>query len=323
MSFSSNVKQELVRLPLGKSCCVLSELSALTRTSGSLSMHGRGRVQVSYRVENKSLARRIFLLLSTGMNLKPKLYYVQHERLGGRRACVLTLGDQDSLTLLEALHMVEVDEEGRMSFRRSTPRHPMTRQCCRRAFLRAAFLGAGSMNDPDRSYHFEWIAAGEGLLKELTRLLERSNLPVNVYERRGVPVVYLKGAEQIANALALIGAASSVLELENVRVRKQVHGQAVRASVCDDNNIDRAAAASMEQLDAIRLLEERQGLDSLPDALREAARLRLDNPGLNLTELGQLMNPPVGKSGMNHRMRRLTALAERLREEETAPKQQP
>lgn len=118
MSFSSNVKQELIRLPLGKSCCVLSELSALTRTSGSLSMQGRGRVLVSYRVENKGLARRLFLLLSTGMGLSPKLYYVQHARLGGRRTCVLTLGDQDSLTLLEALHMVEEDERGGISFRR-------------------------------------------------------------------------------------------------------------------------------------------------------------------------------------------------------------
>ena len=322
MSFSSNVKQELVQLPLGKSCCVLSELSALTRTSGSLSMHGRGRVQVSYRVENKGLARRIFLLLGSGMGLSPKLYYVQQERLGGRRACVLTLGDKDSLTLLEALHMVEEDEDGGISFRRSVPRHPMTRQCCRRAFLRAAFLGAGSMNDPERSYHFEWIAGNEGLLKELTRLLEKSNLPAKAYERRGVPVVYLKGAEDITDALKLIGAVRSALEMEDIRIRKQVLGKAVRATACDDNNIDRAASAAMEQVGAIRLLMERGTLDKLPEGLREVAKLRLDNPGLNLTELGQLMSPPVGKSGVNHRMRRLMEAAGKLKEIPSAPKQQ-
>ena len=315
MSFSANVKQELVRLPLGKSCCVLSELSALTRTSGSLSMQGRGRVLVSYRVENKGLARRLLLLLS-GMGLSPKAYYVQHARLGGRRTCVLTLGDRDSMTLLKALHMVEEDEQGVISFRRSVPRHPMTRQCCRRAFLRAAFLGAGSMNDPKRGYHFEWIANNEGLLRELSRLLEKSNLPVNSYERRGVPVVYLKGAEDIAAALTLMGANRSVLELANIRVEKQVHGQAVRASACDDNNIDRAGAAASEQIETIRLLMDAGRLDSLPEGLREAARLRLDNPGLNLTELGQLMRPPVGKSGMNHRMRRLREAA--MQEEKTS-----
>ena len=319
MSFSSDVKQELVRLPLGKSCCMLSELSALTRTSGSLSMQGRGRVLVSYRVENKGLARRLLLLLS-GLGLSPKAYYVQHARLGGRRTCVLTLGDRDSMTLLKALHMVEEDERGGLSFRRSVPRHPMTRQCCRRAFLRAAFLGAGSMNDPKRGYHFEWIAGNEGLLKELTRLMEKSDLPVNTYERRGVPVVYLKGADQIRDALALMGASRSVLELENIRVEKHVHGQAMRASACDDNNIDRASAAAEEQLEDIRRLMDSGALERLPEGLREAARLRMENPGLNLTDLGQLMTPPVGKSGMNHRMRRLREAA-RQTEETLAPSQ--
>ena len=312
MSFSANVKQELVRLPLGKSCCVLSELSALTRTSGSLSMHGRGRVQVSYRVENKGLARRIFLLLNTGMGLSPKLYYVQRARLGGQRTCVLTLGDQDSLTLLEALHMVEEDEQGGISFKRAAPRHPMTRRCCRTAFLRAAFLGAGSMNDPERSYHFEWIAAGEGLVKEMSRLLEKSELPVNRYERRGVPVFYLKGAQDIVNALALMGASRSVLEMENIRIRKQMHGRASRITACDDHNIDRAGAAAEDQLEAIRRLDDSGRLDKLPEALREAARLRLQHPGLSMTELGQMMDPPVGKSGVNHRMRRLMDEARKL-----------
>ena len=316
MSFSSDVKQELVRLPLGKSCCMLSELSALTRTSGSLSMQGRGRVLVSYRVENKGLARRLLLLLS-GMGLSPKAYYVQHARLGGRRTCVLTLGDKDSMTLLKALHMVEEDERGIISFRRSVPRHPMTRQCCRKAFLRAAFLGAGSMNDPKRGYHFEWIAGNEGLQRELSRLLEKSGLPVNTYERRGVPVVYLKGADQITDALAMMGAGRSVLAMESIRVEKQVHGQAVRASACDDNNIDRASAAAEEQIEDIRRLMASGALDRLPEGLQEAARLRLDNPGLNLTDLGQLMTPPVGKSGMNHRMRRLREAA-RQTEETTA-----
>ena len=322
MSFSSNVKQELVRLPLGKSCCILSELSALTRTSGSLSIHGRGRVLVTYRVENKGLARRLFLLLSSGLGLSPKLYYVQHARLGGQRTCVMTLGDQDSLALLEALHMVEEDETGGVSFKRAVPRHPMTRQCCRKAFLRAAFLGAGSMNDPERSYHFEWIAGNEGLLKELSRLLEKSELPVNTYERRGVPVVYLKGAQDIANALAMMGASRSVLELESIRVEKQMHGHARRMAACDDNNIDRAGAAAEEQIEAIRRLQESGELDKLPEGLREAARLRLQNPGLSLTELGQLMRPPVGKSGVNHRMRRLTEAARKLTEEQPAQKQQ-
>lgn len=309
MSFSSSVKEELVRLPLGKPCCMLSELSALTRTSGSLSMHGMGRVLATYRVENAGVARRIFLLLRTSLGVTPRLHFVQQPRLGGRRICVLTLGDQESLKLLTALHMAEEDEDGGLSFKRTPPRHPMTRECCRRAFLRAAFLGAGSMTDPEKSYHFEWMADSDALLKELSRLMEKSKLPVRSYLRRGVTVLYLKGAEDIARALALMGASKSVLTLESLRVQKQMHGQTSRVITCDENNINRASAAADRQSEAIARLLASPEAGRLPDTLKEMARLRLENPDLTLTELGQLMNPPLSKSGVNHRMRRLTALA--------------
>ena len=315
MSFSSNVKDELIRLPLGKPCCMLSELSALTRTSGSLSMHGLGRILVSYRVENAALARRIFLLLRTQLQVTPKLYFVQHARLGGRRTCVLTLGDQDSQKLLLALHMVEKDEDGRVSFKRTSPRHPMTRQCCRRAFLRAAFLGAGTMTTPEKAYHLEWRADNESLLKELQRLLEKAGLPVHTSVRRGRPVVYFKGAQQVTDALALMGASGSVLDMENIRISKQMRGQANRAINCDEHNSDRMVNAAADQVEAIKQIALHQALSSLPPALYAAARLRLDNPELSLTELGQMMDPPVGKSGMNHRMRRLMDLARGMAEE--------
>jgi len=317
MSFSSNVKDELIRLPLGKPCCMLSELSALTRTSGSLSMHGLGRILVSFRVENAALARRIFLLLRTQLQVTPKLYFVQHARLGGRRTCVLTLGDQDSQKLLLALHMVEKDEEGHVSFKRTSPRHPMTRQCCRRAFLRAAFLGAGTMTTPEKAYHLEWRADNESLLKELQRLLDKAGLPVHTSARRGSPVVYFKGAQQVADALALMGASGSVLEMENIRISKQMRGSANRAINCDEHNSDRMVNAAAEQVEAIKQISIHQGLSSLPPALYAAARLRLDNPELSLTELGQMLDPPVGKSGMNHRMRRLMELARTMEEEES------
>ena len=158
MSFSSLTKEELIRLPLSKSCCVMSELSALVQTSGSLQLRGGGRVRVAFRVENAGLARRIFQLLRAGLDLTPRLHFVQHTRLGGRRTCVLTLDDGDAQKLLLSLHMMEQDEGGGVTLRRTAPRHPMTRQCCRRAFLRGAFLGAGTMSAPEKDYHFELIA---------------------------------------------------------------------------------------------------------------------------------------------------------------------
>lgn len=313
MSFSSVAKDELIRLPMGKSCCILSELSALTQTSGSLALRGLGRVQVTYRVENAALARRIFLLLRTQLNITAKLHFVQHARLGGRRSCVLTLGDQDSQTLLIALHMMERDEEGHISLKRTAPRHPMTRQCCRRAFLRGSFLGCGSMNNPEKSYHFEWVAEDQSLRQTLAKLLDKCGLPVHEHVRKGQNVMYLKGAQQIADMLALMGASQAVLELENIRIKKQMRAEANRASNCDEHNSERMLNAADEQIEAIKLISIQRGLFTLPPGLQEMARLRLEHTSLSLNELGQLMDPPVGKSGVNHRMRRLMDIAKEIR----------
>ncbi|MBE5804198.1 MAG: DNA-binding protein WhiA [Clostridiales bacterium] len=313
MSFSSTAKDELIRLPLGKSCCILSELSALTQTSGSLALRGLGRVQVTYRVENTALARRIFMLLRTQLNITAKLHFVQHSRLGGRRSCVLTLGDQDSQTLLIALHMMERDEEGHISFKRTAPRHPMTRQCCRRAFLRGAFLGCGSMTNPEKSYHFEWVAEDQSLRQTLAKLLDKSGLPVHEHVRKGQNVMYLKGAQQIADMLALMGANQAVLEMENIRITKQMRAGANRASNCDEHNSERMLNAADEQIEAIKLISIQRGLFTLPPGLQEIARLRLEHTSLSLNDLGQLMDPPVGKSGVNHRMRRLMDIAKEIR----------
>lgn len=312
MSFSATTKEELLRLPLGKSCCMLCELSALTQTSGSLSLRGGGRMRVTYRVESAALARRIFLLLRARLGFTPTLHFVQHSRLGGRRTCVLTVEDQNAQALLLALNMMERDEEGNVSLRRTAPRLPMTRQCCRRAFLRAAFLGAGTMTSPEKEYHFEWIAQEPALRQAIGRILEKAGLPLHEHVRRNVHVIYLKGAQQIADTLALMGASGALLQLENIRIQKQMRGDANRQSNCDEHNSEKMITAAVKQLNAIKLISIHRGLSSLPPQLEQMARLRLEHTEMSLTELGQLLDPPVGKSGVNHRMRRLAEIAREI-----------
>ena len=175
-SFSAGVKEELIRLPMGKPCCMLSEISALTQTSGHLAFRGGGWISVSYRLDNAGTARRLFQLLKKRLGVAPKLHFVQTRQLGGRKSCVLTLGTEDTRTLLNALHMAETDEDGQIHLKRTVPRHPMTRQCCRRAFLRGAFLGAGTLTHPEKGYHFEWKAEDERLAETLDKLLEKCGL---------------------------------------------------------------------------------------------------------------------------------------------------
>ena len=309
-SFSVSVKDELVRLPIGKSCCQLSEIGALTRTSGHLHFQSGGSMTVVYRVEHTGTARRLFRLLKTRLGISPILHYTQTRQLGGRRTWVLRLNEKDSLDLLTSLHMAETDEEGHLTIRRTVPRHPLTRQCCRKAFFRAAFLGSGTMSNPEKEYHFEWNPENERLPGTLKQLLEKSGFPYNTYERKGRTIVYLKQAEQISGMLALMGAGSSVLKMENIRVNRQTRLRAVRAANCDEHNSEKMLDAAQKQAEACRNISLKIGLVTLPPALRETARARRENPDLSLTELGQMLNPPISKSAVNHRLRRLMQLAE-------------
>lgn len=312
MSFSSLAKEELLRLPLGKNCCVMSELSALVQTSGSLQLRGGGRVRVTFRVESAGLARRIFRLLGAGLELTPRLHFVQHARLGGRRSCVLTLEDEAAQKLLLSLHMMEHGEDGGVTLRRTTPRHPMTRQCCRRSFLRGVFLGAGTMSDPEKDYHFELVAGEESLCATLEKLLEKSGLPVHMHQRKGKYVVYLKGCQHIADMLTLMGATAATMELENIRIKKEIRNQVNRAMNCDEKNAERQVSAAQKQVEVIKAISIQRGLYTLPPSLQEIARLRLEHPEESLTSLGALLDPPVGKSGVNHRMRRLEAIYDEI-----------
>ncbi len=312
MSFSSQAKEEMIRLPLERDCCILSELSAITQTSGSLGFLGGGRFSVTYQVENAALARRIFRMLKEGLALSPKLHVVEHSRLGGRRTCVLTVEEGDARRLLEVLDMMETSADGSSILKRTVPRPQMNRQCCRKAYLRGAFLGAGSMTSPEKNYHLEWVAADETLAQTLERVLDKTEIHPHTQLRRGQTVVYLKSAQQIVDVLALMGASQAVMDMENVRITRQLRGQANRAANCDVHNTEKTMNASEQQLHAIEVIREKKGLNSLSPALRQIARLRMENAEVSLEELGQMLDPPIGKSGVNHRMRRLIALAQSL-----------
>ena len=312
MSFSSIAKEELDRLPLRKPCCMLHELGALVQTSGTLALRGGGMVRVTFRVESAALARRIFLLMKGRLGVTPAVHFVTSPRLGGRRKSILTLENNDAQTLLTALHMMEQGADGQPSLKRTVPRHAMTRQCCRRAFLRGAFLGAGSVTNPDKGYHLEIAAQNDEFARMLKKVLDKAELPAKTVDRKGVQVFYWKDSQQIADILQLMGAGQALMALENTRVRKNVRNQVNRVMNCDQSNMDKQLDAAQKQIHAIAALSIWKGLDALPPPLKEIAQLRLSQPEATLEQLGQMLSPPISKSGVNHRLRRLVAMAQEL-----------
>lgn len=316
MSFSADCKQELCALSPLKPCCALAELGALYRSIGSLSFIGRGRVSVRFQSENLAVCRRAYTLLLKRLRIAPQVHYVDIRRFGGRRRGVLTLGPDEAVTFLKAMGMAEEGADGGWTLRFSSPRAPVTRQCCARAFLRGSLLGGGTLSSPDKGYRLELWYQDDEQRQTLAKCLQRLDVPIRDGARGDRRYLYIARADDVASLLTAVGAHQAVLRVEELRLRKQLVGKLTREMNCDGHNLDKQTDAGLRQVEAIERLRASGRLDALPPALREAALARLARPDASLEELGRSLDPPVGKSGMNHRLRRVARCAAEYEEQD-------
>ena len=307
MSLSEEVKQELVALRTEKNCCMLSELNALTQRCASMTLHGRGQVSITYTTENVSVAKRIFILLKKSLEINSAPHFTKVSRFGGRRVCRIQLSLNDTRKLMYALHMLHESEGGDVF--RGIPRRALTRKCCQHAFLRGSFLGGGSLSAPERSHHLEFVCGSESRAKAIESLLKRNDLSCGVMQRRSAWVVYLKTGAQISTLLGMMGATRAMMRYENILAQRSLRESVMRATGCDHNNTVRQLSAAQKQIDMIRELKARGLYDTLPDDLKSLAEVRLAHPELSLEEIGGMLTPPLGKSGVSHRLRRLSRIA--------------
>ena len=186
--------------------------------------------------------------------------------------------------------------------------------CCKRAFIRGAFLSAGSISDPEKFYHFEITCASMRKAKQLQGLMASFDIEARIVLRKHYFVVYVKEGSQIAELLQIMEAPVALMELENIRIVKEMRNSVNRQVNCETANINKTVSAAVKQMEDIRYIQDTIGLESLPENLQEMARVRLERPEATLKELGEALEPPVGKSGVNHRLRKLSLMAEDLRE---------
>jgi hypothetical protein len=184
------------------------------------------------------------------------------------------------------------------------------------AFLAGAFIASGSIIDPNKEYHLEFVTPHKDLAEDIQNIIVGIGINAKTTERKNAYVVYIKDSEGIEDLLTFMGATQSALEIMNIKILKDVRNKANRMANCDSANIEKTVKASVKQIEDIELVSKRIGLDSLPEELKEIAKIRLEYPELSLREMGQMLSKPIGRSGVNHRMKRLSAIAESLRGKE-------
>lgn len=310
MSFSAVTKNELARVVGQRSCCRLAELSALVKMDGSVQISSGQRLSLHITTENAAVARKILSLVKALFGLQTEVLVQRKKRLKKNYVYLIRIPFQQGISdILYRLGML--DESG--CLRDMAPRSLLRRECCRRAYLRGVFLGGGSVNRPEGNYHLEIITDNKLFAEAISSLMNRCHLATKSSRRKNRNVVYLKESEHIVRFLNIIGAHSALLNFENARIYKDVRNNVNRLVNCETANLNKTVNAAVRQIENINLISHTLGLEKIPEPLRETAELRLKYPGACLAELGKLMRSPLGKSGVNHRLRKIEEIAEKIR----------
>ena len=265
--------------------------------------------------ENLSVARKCFTLFEKTYNIKTDVAVRRNQKKGTISYFVIVKAHLDALRVLNEIHLL--DSFGEIEEELDVEKNVLLRErSCRRAFLRGAFLAAGSMSDPEKSYHFEIACATKEKAEQIRQVMQSFSLDGKIVQRKKYHIVYLKEGTQIADALNVTEAYMALMEFENVRILKEMRNEVNRKVNCETANLNKTVSASVKQIEDIEFIQKKTGLDKLPDALKDIALARLNYPEASLKELGELVTPSVGKSGVNHRLRKLSEMADRLRPKE-------
>ena len=313
MSFSSKLKEELSRQISPARHCQIAEMAAIISLCGKIMISEDDRYTIKIHTENVAVARKYFTLLKKTFNISTDVSIRRNAYLNKNRTYTVTIREhEDALRVLHAVKLL--DENGEVGENLNVVQNVVIQQsCCRRAFIRGAFLSSGSISDPEKFYHFEIVCATEEKAEQLKNIIATFDLEAKIVKRKRYYVAYIKEGNQIVDILNVMEAPITLMELENIRILKDMRNSVNRQVNCETANINKTVSAAVKQIEDIEYIRDTIGLDDLPNNLREVARERLERPESTLKELGEALDPPVGKSGVNHRLRKLCDLAGRLR----------
>ena len=286
MSFSSDVKKELLGQVPRSRHCQLAELAGIINMDGAIDKDTGCLVLES---ENELVIHKYEVLMKKAFSVDA--------------GSPLTQGDTKRIMSALKLEKPGYAADGLI----------LMQTCCKRAYLRGVFMAAGAISHPQKSYHFEIVCKSSSQAEQIQEILKGFDTDAKIVGRKSHYVVYLKEGSNIVDCLNVMEAYVSLMNLENVRILKEMRNSVNRKVNCETANIKKTVNAAVKQIEDIELIRDKTGLEKLPDVLKETARLRLEYPEATLKELGGYFDPPVGKSGVNHRLKKLSAIAEELR----------
>ncbi|MBP5197567.1 MAG: DNA-binding protein WhiA [Lachnospiraceae bacterium] len=287
MSFSGEVKEELLEHMPAARHCQMAELSAMLHFCGQVGRDSEGNITLGFQTENRGLVTKGFTLLKKTYNI----------------------GVGDSLGEAEYRDIVR----GVGEFDKPVSGVLIKNSCCKRAYIRGAFLSVGSISDPEKGYHLEFACTDEALAEQLKDLICGFDIEAKIVARKKYFVVYIKEGSGIVDLLNVCEAPKALMNLVNVRILKGISNSVNRRVNCETANLAKTVTASSKQRADIEYIRDHYGIYNLPDNLRYVAEVRLEYPDATLKELGEYLDPPVGKSGVNHRLRKICEFADKLR----------
>ena len=307
MSFASEMKNELTRIETDL-CCSKAELAALIRMNGNLNIQNMQWV-INVQSENAAIARRVYSLTKKIFGVDIELLVRKKMKLKKNNVYICRI----KMKTKEILDELSILQDGQ--FVQHIDQSLIKDECCKRSYLRGAFLAGGSVNNPETSsYHLEIFSLYESHSEGLTEMMNGYGLNAKTLERKKGYISYLKEAEKISDFLSIIGGYQALLKFEDVRIVRDMRNSVNRLVNCETANLNKTIGAAMRQVENIRLIDEEIGIDELPERLREIARLRVQHQDISLKELGEMVSTGViSKSGVNHRLRKIDEIAEKLR----------
>ena len=310
MSFSAQVKEELGKYVSKNRHCQIAELAAIIHYQGHLARGRQGQLQLLIQTENPIVVRKCFTILNKAFNIETA--EIEQECLQNHKNSVYTIvleKEEDIMNIFQAIKLI--DKDGVLHDLKDRVNPEIIEQyCCRRAFTRGAYLCIGSMSDPMKGYHLELVCNNRNQAEQIKEVLLLFELDAKIVQRKKYFVVYLKEGSHIVDFLGICKARVALMNLENLRIVKEMRNSINRKVNCETANIAKTVNAAAKQIEDIIFIRDYIGFSKLPDNLRQMAEVRLEYPESSLKELGQYLDPPVGKSGVNHRLRKLCEIAD-------------